>query len=292
MRYRSRPRRSCRGGGRWVTDYRELLADPSLDAVDLCLPHHLHRPVAVEALRAGKHVLCQKPIATTLADADAMIAAAEAAGRTLAVAEMNRFQPAIARARELLEAGLIGEPILAQSVTSYFQGGDYLTTAWRFQPEEMGGGALLDGGIHHVDVLLALLGPVVEVACLTRRVRDIFPTEDTAALLLRFASGVLGELTVMWSARHTPGQLFRVSGTAGMMVAEGSHLRVVSEQLPQHEEVFALPTFRWLHEAVADFVTAIATGRPPRMGGPEGRADLAVVLAAYEAAATRRVVTL
>ncbi len=280
------------GGARVYTDYRDLLADPALDAVDLCLPHHLHRCVTEEALAAGRHVLCQKPIATNLADADAMIAAAERAGRVLAIAETCRYLPAISRAQELLAEGVIGQVVLVQSVMPWYQGGDYMNTAWRFDTATMGGGALIDGGIHHVDLLLGLLGTPVRVSCLTRRVRDVFPAEDTAVVTAEFADGVLAVLTVLWSARHTPGLTFRISGTAGTLTVEGGTLQVTSDRLPEQTVTYTLENQFGFGAVMADFVACVASGGRPRMGGPEARADLAFVLAAYESAAGGRVVTL
>ncbi|MBI2299145.1 MAG: Gfo/Idh/MocA family oxidoreductase, partial [Armatimonadetes bacterium] len=278
------------GGARVYTDYHQLLADPALDAVDLCLPHHLHRPVTEEALAAGKHVLCQKPIATTLADADAMLAAAERAGRVLAVAELSRFNPAVAKTRELLDEGVVGQPILVQSVMPWYQGGAYMQTAWRFAVDTMGGGALIDGGIHHVDLLLALLGRPLWVSCATRRVRDIFPAEDTAVVTGEFEGGVLATLTVLWSARHTPGVLLRVCGTEGTLTAEHGVVRVASDRLPDQTAEHTLPQLNGFGALMRDFVECTETGRRPRMGGPEARADLSFVLAAYESARTGRVV--
>lgn len=287
---RARQAAAKAGAARVYAGFEELIADPELDAVDLCLPHHLHRPATLAALAAGKHVLCQKPIATTLEDADAMIAAAAQNDRVFMVAETMRFHPAVERARELIAAGLIGEPILAQSVSAIYQGGPYLETPWRFVPDEMGGGALIDGGIHFTDALLNLLGRPARVSCLTRRVRPIFPTEDTAIVQAQFESGVLLNLTVMWSARHTPSMLFRISGTEGTLTVEWGRITVESDKLPDGKAEYPSLRAQSFALMVAHFVECARTGRQPRMGGAEARADLEFVLAAYESARTGRVV--
>ena len=103
-------------GTRISADYREALADPDLVAVDICLPHHLHAPIAIEAATAGKHILCEKPIAATLAEADSMIEAAAKAGVVLMVAENEIFSPLYRRVRDLIAAGAIGKPALVQMV--------------------------------------------------------------------------------------------------------------------------------------------------------------------------------
>jgi predicted dehydrogenase len=280
------------GAERAVSDYREVLADPTIAAVDLLLPHHLHRRVTEEALAAGKHVLCEKPIATNLADADAMIAAAERAGRVLAVCEQCRHEPVVPAARELLDQGLIGEVIVVRALMAWFQGGGYLETAWRFDPETMGGGALVDGGHHRVDTLLELLGAPRRVTALTRRLRQVFPTEDTAVVLAEFESGILGELTVTQSTHWRPRVLFEAVGTEGALTARWDRLEVSSPRVPDGEAVYPLERRDGHAAALADFVTAVETGGRPRIDGPSARRDLAFVLAAYEAARTGRTVEL
>lgn len=277
-------------GARPTDDYRDVLADPGIDAVDLCLPHHLHDRVAVAALDAGKHVLCEKPMATTLAGCDAMAAAAERAGRVLMIAESARFQPGLSEARALLDSGAIGEVIALHATSAWYQGGPYLDTAWRFDPAQMGGGALIDGGIHAVDVVVALLGRPTRVSCLTRRVREIFPAEDTALLAIEFADGALADLTVHWSARHTPHVLAQISGTEGTLFWTHAGLQVVGERVEGGRREVPIEPADSFVTMVAHFVDCVETGARPRMGPMEGRLDVALVLAAYESARTGQVV--
>lgn len=279
------------GVARWTADFAELLADPELDAVDLCLPHHLHRPFTEQALAAGKHVLCEKPIATSLADADAMLAAAQAAGKVLMIAEQCRFEPSIPLTRQLIADGAIGEVIHAGFDSSWWQGGGYLDTAWRFDPATMGGGVLIDGGMHRVDMLLHLLGQPRRVSCLTRTVREVFaPTEDTVALAVEFVSGVLATLTITQSTRTWPEELFRLCGTEGRLVARRGNVEV---HRPQAEpELHAVPKWEGFATEIGHFLDCCATGATPLMDGAAARADLEFVLAAYRSAATGRTVEL
>jgi predicted dehydrogenase len=277
-------------GARAVADYHELLADPAVAAVDLCLPHHLHRAVAIDCLRAGRHVLLEKPIATSLEDADAIIAAAEAAGRVLMVAENCRFDPTVPLARRLMDEGEIGQPILCQVLSAWFQGGEYLDTAWRFDPSTMGGGMLIDGGHHRVDTLLTLLGRPTRLSCLTRRVREVFPTEDTVAIVADFADGVLAQLALTQSTHWHPDQMFRVVGSEGSLTGrrDGVEVRGTGREATFHA---APPVDTFLAE-MTHFLDCIETGSRPLMGGPEARATLEFVLAAYESARSGRVVEL
>ncbi len=276
------------GAGRQFADYRDLLAESDVDAVDICLPHHLHRPVTVAAVEAGKHVLCEKPIAASLAEADAMIDAAERAGRVLAIGENWHFLPEVEVAGRLIREGALGQVVVAQSVLAGFLGGPYLDTRWRFVADEVGGGALVDSGIHNVDVLLSLLGRPETVSCYTRRVRDFFPAEDVALVTAQFEGGALGQLIIGWSLRSTGEPLFRVYGTEGALTAHRGKVEVISERLPEKPTVFPTAPTNGFREEIAHFVECVSTGRRPAMGGPEARADLAFVLAAYESARTGR----
>src|SRR5512142_2779039 len=135
--------------GKASSDFRAALSDPEVDSVDICLPHDLHAPVAVECARAGKHILCEKPIADTLAAADQMIAAARQAGVVLMVAENEHFNPLFQKIRVLIEKGVIGAPALMQRTREC-----YLTRSfnqdrpWFLNKKAAAGGMLMSGGVH------------------------------------------------------------------------------------------------------------------------------------------------
>lgn len=277
-----------RSGARAV-EVETLLADPEIDAVDLTLPHHLHREYTERAFAAGKHVLCQKPIAHTLDDADAMIAASQAAERTLVIAEATRYDALVPKARELVDSGAIGRPLAVQVSMNWWQGGEYLQTPWRFDVGLMGGGALVDGGIHYVDYLLHYAGLPVEISCFTRRVREAYAGEDLAFVQARHADGLLSALAISASSRHTPSYPLRVWGDEGSVIAERGRLVLRRER--GEEETFELQHSGMLGP-IRDFLACLATGGRPLSGGPEARANLAYVHAAYESAATGRVVRL
>ncbi|MBI5833009.1 MAG: Gfo/Idh/MocA family oxidoreductase [Armatimonadetes bacterium] len=276
--------------GASVLAFEAMLADPAIDAVDLCLPHHLHRPFTEAALAAGKHVMCQKPIAHTLEDADAMIAAAERSGRTLLIAESCRYDPLVPRARELVDTGCIGDVLAVQVTMAWWQGNEYLTTDWRFDEHLMGGGALVDGGIHYVDYLLHYAGLPEQMSCLTRRVRDCYAGEDVAAVTARHRDGVLSVLTISASSRHTPGMPLRVLGTAGSLTAHRGRLELRSDR--DGEQTIELPPGAWMAGPIEDFVSCVATGAQPLSSAPAARDNLAYVKAAYESAREGRVVSL
>jgi predicted dehydrogenase len=140
-------------------DWEAALAMPGIEAVDVCLPTPLHRPVAERALRAGRHVLLEKPLALTLEDADAIGAAAQASGRVLMVGHVLRFVPEIAELRRVLAGGELGRPLAASAIrlSPPPDWNDWMLDA------ERSGGTLVDLAIHDLDVLAALLGPARHV---------------------------------------------------------------------------------------------------------------------------------
>ncbi len=167
------------------TSYDQVLADPKIDAVDLCLPHHLHTPAALSAFKAGKHVLLEKPIANSLAEADSLIEAAGRTGLVFAVSENFRFEPAIRKAVEIIERGDIGAPFLIQiqelsftvELTSLMQAYD-----WRRQKSTGGGGVLFDRGVHLMATVNQLGGKVRTVYALTRCPHDLWEVDETSVV--------------------------------------------------------------------------------------------------------------
>jgi predicted dehydrogenase len=229
------------GARRWETDWEAAVGQEDVDLVDVCLPHDLHAPVAIAAARAGKHVFVEKPIANTLAEADAMIGAARAAGVRLMVDQTKRFEPRHRQIKALVEAGVLGPPVLAKS--AYPQD---ITYAW----EHMDAGrkrtywkhdGVIGGiGIHTLDLLRWLLGEVESVAAVAGRSGLLGAdrrTEDSGIVLLRFRNGAVAESTVSYVLRDPrmaaswglmPLQLFGEDGSIQLDLED--HLRVYSHR--------------------------------------------------------------
>ncbi|MBC7237894.1 MAG: Gfo/Idh/MocA family oxidoreductase, partial [Chloroflexi bacterium] len=169
-------------------DYRRALDDPHVEAITLCLPHHLHAPIAIEALHAGKHVLVEKPLAATLEEADAMIAAAEAAGRILMVAENVRFDPLYLRIQALLEEGVIGQPALIQMTRECYLRRSFLEERrWFLDERAAAGGIMMSGGIHDFETMRMLIGEIEQVQALRAPQRFLeMEGDDTSVALVRF----------------------------------------------------------------------------------------------------------
>jgi predicted dehydrogenase len=152
--------------------WQKAVADPEVEAVDICTPNALHAPIAIAAARAGKHVLVEKPMALSLDEADAMIAAAREAGVTLMVAHNLRFAPIYEQVKRIVAEGAIGMPLAARGVFMHAGPDEFwgATSDWFWQAETAGGGALIDMGIHMIDLLRWFIDrPVVEVTSMTSR---------------------------------------------------------------------------------------------------------------------------
>jgi len=174
-----------------VSDVDAIIADPAIDIIDICLPPHLHGPVAMKAFAAGKHVICEKPIAGSVAEADRMLAAAQASGRLFAPIFQYRYGRGLYQLAALQERGLAGKPLVATLETHWNRTADYYAVPWRGKWASERGGAVLGHAIHIHDLVTAFFGPITEVsAILDTRVNPI-ETEDCAAIAMRTMSGGL-----------------------------------------------------------------------------------------------------
>ena len=188
-------------GARAFTDIRRLLAETDVDAVDICLPHHLHADAIVVAAAAGKHVLCEKPLCLTADEAERVQAAVAAAGVTLMCAHNQLFFPGVAKAKALLEAGAIGKVYEVRTTDSFFNDFDPTTMGWRASAATSGGGELIDTGYHPTYLMLHLAGgsPVEVTAMLSTHRLKFMEGEDSAQVLVRFDNGVVGHLVTSWA---------------------------------------------------------------------------------------------
>ncbi len=190
-----------------VTDLDAVLADPALDLVAICLPPRLHTPIAIRALEAGKHVVCEKPFALSLRDADRMIAVANAAERTLTPVFQYRYGLGFRQLLHLINVGLAGDPLVATLETHWNRGEDYYAIPWRGTWAGEGGGCILTHAIHVHDMLTCAFGPIASVSAdLATRVNPI-EVDDCAALSLRHASGALATSSVTLGAAEETSRL-------------------------------------------------------------------------------------
>lgn len=270
--------------------YDEMLARPDLEGVIITTPNSQHRIGAEAAARSRKHVFLEKPIAATREDARAIIAACRRAGVVLAVGHGYRRHAGIRRLHSLLEADTLGKVGLAQCIFSKDHGLRLRAEDWRSSPEEVPGGSLMQIGIHHIDNLLYLLGPVVEVSGMFAHVATAGAISDVAAVLLRFANGALGQVAADYvSADRFALTLYGTTALATFDLVEG--LSVAYRSAPRAERI-DVPANDFLREELEEFAISVRTGRAPEVDGNAALLPLEVVLAALSSAETGRTVKL
>lgn len=272
-----------------------------LDAVVVCTPPHLHAQISIAAMESGKHVLCEKPLARTLQEAEAMVKAAKANCVKLKCGFNHRHHPAVQKAKDLLNQGGIGEPSFVRC--RYGIGGRIgYEKEWRANSEIVGGGQLMEQGIHAVDLSRWFLGEFREVAAFTA---NFFwrtePLEDNAFVLLRTKDGKIASIhssLTQWKNMFS----FEVFGSDGYTVVEGLGGSYGTERLAFGRREFLKPfaeeviEFRgedrsW-YEEWKEFVACIEEDREPSGNGYDGLVAMRLVKAAYESAEKRCLVTL
>jgi UDP-N-acetylglucosamine 3-dehydrogenase len=294
-----------------VASFEEVLDDPTMEAVDLCVPNHLHRALAVRALEAGKHVLCEKPIALSLEDADAMLAAADRSGRFLMIGHVLRFWPEYVRAKEVVDAGQLGDPLLMSgrrmvSLLAGTPGSD----GWRHDPLRSGG-AVLDMQIHDLDIFCWLFGQ--PEAVVARGVRSEDGAWNHVFSLVDFAGGRKGFIEASFMLRGNPLDIsFRILGTQRSIEYVFRPAEFALHQIKTdgpREPVPSLMLYEWgqepqpLYTPVTDsfriafqaevqyFVECVRTGTVPSIGtAQQARLALQLAMASQRSCQTGEVV--
>jgi predicted dehydrogenase len=244
-------------------DLAAALAACDAQAVYLATPVFLHAPQAILAFREGRHVLCEKPMALTYADAAGMQRAAEAANRTLGIAYYRRMYPKVDRARELLESGAIGRPVLAEATSHDWFNPLGTPRAWLADRAQSGGGPLRDIASHRIDLMNYLFGRPLKVSGFLSTLVQPLDVEDNATVMMEYESGLRGIVDVRWHS-HASRDEFRVRGTDGeidLSPLNGPELVHPggSESIPAPENLH--------YPCVEDFVSAILRDIPPRSHG-------------------------
>ena len=295
------------------TNLEQVLEDKDVDAVELLTPHHLHCPMTIQTCQAGKHVSVQKPMALSAAEADQMIAAANKAGVTLRVFETFVYYAPAMRARQMIEAGEIGE---VQAVRMHISTGTGDTAwkvplsawLWRFNEKQNGGGPLVfDHGYHLFSLGYYLGGPVEKVFAWidqtpVKEAVGIVKIDAPAMIMFQFkASHRYGELDIEYTPRmriysdyYADDDRIEVIGEKGILFINRYTTRTVD--LPElmlfkDGKTTAIPVERveWHDSFIAttqDFIEKLKTGGQPRLDGPTGKAVLQFTLAALQSAAT------
>jgi predicted dehydrogenase len=289
----------------------EMAEKDGVEAVIVTTPHPMHRQHSVECSKTGLHVLVEKPMALSVADCDAMIAAADQAGRLLGVISQRRWYPACRRIRDAIDSGKLGAPALGQVIMlGWRDEAYYKSDPWRGSWAGEGGGVLVNQAPHQLDLISWFMGPVVEVSAYTANLNHPYiEVEDTAVAALRFPGGALGSIMVSNSQKpgiyakvhvhgssgasagvQTDGGAMFIAGRSGVLETPVNDLWSVpgeearlAEWKAQDDALFKKIDATWYFFSlqIADFATAAREGRPPAVSGRDGREAVRLMEAIY-----------
>ncbi|HMV49199.1 MAG TPA: Gfo/Idh/MocA family oxidoreductase [Blastocatellia bacterium] len=260
------------GARRWHGDWRELIADAEVDAVYVSTPVYQHAEQTIAAAEAGKHVLCEKPLAMNVAECDRMIAACRANGVKLGVAYYRHFYPVVLRIKELMAAGEIGKPVLAQiNAFERFNPQPGEDRHWLIEKAKAGGGPMMDFGCHRIEVLMNLLGAIKRTTSLVGSALFQREVEDSCIAAFEFESAAQAVLTVTHAAIESQDTLsvFGSEGSLHVAALNRGELRIKSAA---GERTELHPPHTNLHlPLIEDFTCAVLENREPAVGGVIGR---------------------
>jgi predicted dehydrogenase len=261
------------GAWKWYGDWHELLRDEEVDAVYLATPVHLHAAQAIAAAEAGKHVLCEKPMAMNVRECDQMIDAGRGNNVKLGVAYYRHFYPVVERIKSIIKSGEIGAPVLAQvNAFEWFNPAAGDPRSWLLKKDLSGGGPMFDFGCHRIEVLTNIFGPITAVRSMAARILFDREVEDTATALFQFEGGACGVLAVSHAAAEPKDSvhIFGSLGSIRVSILNEGKLRVVGK-LGERYEVH--PPAANLHAPlIEDFAKTVLTDREPAVSGEVGRA--------------------
>ena len=285
------------------TNYEELLSSGSVDAVSVCTPNYLHAPISIAALKSGIHVLCEKPMATSKDEAEAMIAAAKESGKKLMIAHNQRFVPSHQKARKLIEDGEIGK--IYSFRTAFGHGGPEGWSVegkegWFFQKDKAFVGAMGDLGVHKTDLLRYVLGEeITEVGSFVETsAKDFADVDDNAVCVLKTESGIIGTLAASWAYVSKEDNSTIIYGEKAILrleddptyslVVQYANGEVVNYQLGKIQSNGAGGQKN--SHVIDKFVDSVVHDQEVPVTGEEGMKSLEVILAALESNETKQIV--
>lgn len=291
-------------GGRAYQDYHEMLQSEKIDAVSICTPNAVHAPASIEALKAKCHVLCEKPMATSMDEASEMIKTAEEHQVQLMIGHNQRLMSPHQKAKEILASGKLGKVLTFQS--SFAHGGPESWSvdgeeSWFFRKEEAFVGALGDLGVHKIDLVVWLLEEdIVEVSSMIGRFEKKGDVEDNAFILARTESGTMGTFIASWT--HSPGE-----DNSTILYCEKGILKIGTDvENPVIAEFRSGETVKYQLDGIATneeggqtksgvidaFIESIHSEKPVPITGLDGKKALKIVLAAIQSATTKENITI
>jgi UDP-N-acetylglucosamine 3-dehydrogenase len=287
------------------TDYQEILKLEEIDAISVCLPNYLHAPVSIDALDAGKHVLCEKPMATSSEEAEAMITAARENGKKLMIGHNQRFVASHQKAKEIINSGKLGR--ITSFKTTFGHGGPEGWSidgaeSWFFKKEQAFIGAMGDLGVHKADLMRYLLGEFSEVGSfIETNAKNFSEVDDNAVCILRTVDGVIGTIAASWAyTSNSADNSTIIYGEKGVLKIEADPEYSLIEQYQNGEVIYHKLSKIQTNEdggqtttnVINHFVESILEDEEPLITGEEGKKSLEIILAAIESQVTKRIVSL
>lgn len=279
------------------TDYDAFLAHPSLSIITICTPNGAHAELGIKAARAGKHVIVEKPIETTLARADELIKACDESKVRLGVIFQSRLLPAVARIKKAVDEGKLGRLFLGDAYVKWYRSPQYYAEgSWHGTLALDGGGALINQAIHTVDLLQWIMGPAETVFAFKGALRyPHIEGEDTLTANVRFRNGALGVIEAATSIAPGFKRRLEISGEFGTIILDGDDISVWEidgetadigggEQITDGSSNPAAISNEGHRRQIADFIEAVENGKEPVVSGREGRKALQLIEAIYRAA--------
>ena len=286
-------------------DHREILGRDDIDLIDVCTPPYVHAEIAINGLNAGKNVLIEKPMAASVEECDKILEAAERSGKLLSVVAQNRYRTAYMNLKKTLDSGLAGRIVHAQADSFWWRGHCYYDLWWRGTWEKEGGGCTLNHAVHHIDMMLWMMGRPEEVqSIMANTSHDNAEVEDLSIALLKYKNGALGQITSS-VVHHGEEQQVVFQGKDARISAPWKVYASISKsngfperntELEQKLEEFykSLPEQKYSNHAplLLDVMNAIETGGKPLISGEDGRATVELISAIYESSVSRKPVKL
>ena len=272
-----------------VTSCADLTEMPRVDAALVLAPPYVHESLSCELLARGMHVLCEKPLAPTVAAATRMLTCAKESDRRLMMGSKFRFTPDVTAARALLDEEVCGDIILYENV---FCSHVDMTKRWNAQPAISGGGVLIDNGCHSVDLARHLLGPLSKVQAQFGSRMQPIDVEDTARMLFQSESGTLGSIDLSWSIRKETDAYVRLHGTQGTLEVgwRGSRWKSTDGEWQAFGSGYdKIAAFR---SQIENFVAAITTEAAAVINDTDAIASVMVIDCAYQSAQQERWITI
>lgn len=269
--------------------FNDVINDPLIDTVHICTPHYLHSAMAIEAMRAGKHVLVEKPMAITVRECEEMIRVSDQTGRQLGVCFQNRFNTTSLHIKSLLQSGEAGRILAAKASVTWLRTKEYyLGSSWRGSWEKEGGGVMINQAIHTLDLLQWFIGNPISIkgSVDTRILKDVIEVEDTAEATIRFESGVHAFFFATNGYADSPAELELVCENAVIKLADTLSVKHKNGNTETVTDVHPRSGVKAYYGVghltlINDFYNSLALGKPFSIGSRQGIQAIRLINALY-----------